>query len=189
MEYVHTHERDSFYELPPSQLHTLPEVLREHLANQRFKTKVRVTTDQKTGRVLNKIVKARIADCNVYSPMTRFDWRVSVNMEMPWTGDIEGLVAMAGADVSGGVGGGEGVRMKDRMSYRHLAYQIDLTQVTDVSFTLCGEIDGWIRWLTGVHRGPNSLRRNTNSRLKSPVKKFGNMDNWRIRGNQVPTNR
>lgn len=135
MDYVHTHERDSFYELPPAQLHTLPKVLKEHVLHQRFKTKVRVTTDQRTGRVLNKIIKARIADCNVYSPMTRFDWRVSVNVEMPWKGDVEGLVAMPGADVNGaGAGGGDGVRLKDRMSYRHLAYQIDLTQVTDVSF-------------------------------------------------------
>lgn len=103
--------------------------------HQRFKTKVRVTTDQRSGRVLNKIIKARIADCNVYSPMTRFDWRVSVNVEMPWAGDVEGLVAMPGADVNGaGAGGGDGVRLKDRMSYRHLAYQIDLTQVTDVGF-------------------------------------------------------
>lgn len=120
---------------------------------QRFKPKVRVTTDQKTGRVMNKIVKARIADCNVYSPMTCFDWRISVNMEMPWAGDIDGLVAMPGADVggggmNGGAGGGEGVRMKDRMSYKHLAYQIDLTQVTDVSFVLFrGE---WVGWESGI---------------------------------------
>lgn len=144
MVYVHTHERDSFYELPASHMHTLPKILKEHLQHHRYKTKVRVTTDQRTGRVLNKIVKARIADCNVFSPMTRFDWRVSVNVEMPWAGDVEGLVPMPGADVNGPMGagggaggaggGGDGVRLKDRMSYRHLAYQIDLTQVTDVGF-------------------------------------------------------
>lgn len=137
MDYVHTHECDSFYELPAAQLHTLPKVLKEHVQHQRFKTKVRVTTDQRSGRVLNKIIKARIADCNIYSPLTRFDWRVSVNVEMPWAGDIEGLVPIPGAEVNGaGAGGGNGVRLKDRMSYRHLAYQIDLTQVTDVSFSL-----------------------------------------------------
>lgn len=128
MDYIHTHECDSFYELPANQIHALPKMLREHL-NPRFKTKVRVTKDQRSGKILNKIVKARIADCNVYSPRTQFDWRVSVNMEMPWGGDVEGLTAMAG----GGDLGGEGVRMKDRLSYKHLAYQIDLTQVTDVS--------------------------------------------------------
>lgn len=135
MEYVHTHECDTFYELPAAQLHMLPKVLKERLLYQRFKTRVRVTTDQRSGRVLNKIIKARIADCNVYSPMTRFDWRVSVNVEMPWTGDVDGLIALPGAEINGaGAGGGNGVRLKDRMSYRHLAYQIDLTQVTDVGF-------------------------------------------------------
>lgn len=58
-------------------------------------------------------------------------------MEMPWTGDVDGLIALPGAEINGaGAGGGNGVRLKDRMSYRHLAYQIDLTQVTDVGFSL-----------------------------------------------------
>jgi hypothetical protein len=86
-----------------------------------------VTTDQKSGKVLKKIVKARIADLNIYSPRTAFDWRISVNMEMPYEHDTEGLYPLGG-----GTGGSDGDRNKDRMSYRHLIYQVDLTQVTDV---------------------------------------------------------
>jgi hypothetical protein len=125
---VHTRERDSFYELPSDKYHILPPTIRETL-NPRHQTRVRVTTDQKTGKVLKKIIKARIADMNVYSPFTAFDWRVSVNMEMPYTGDHEKLYPLGG-----GTGPGDGDRNKDRLSYRHLIYQVDLTQVTDVSF-------------------------------------------------------
>jgi len=99
----------------------------------RHKPKVRVTLDQKTGKVINTIIKTRIADLNVYSPKTAFDWRVSANIEMPYLGEIEGL------QPSSDRGGGD--RNKDRLSYRHLAYHIDLTQVTDVNFELldqCG---------------------------------------------------
>lgn len=124
MDYVHLHERDSFFELPPEKSHALPATMRAAM-NPRHRARVRVTTDQKSGKVLSKIVKTRIADLNVYSPKTAFDWRVSVNMEMPYSGKMDGLQPVAAA--------GEGYRSKDRLSYRHLAYQIDLTQVTDVS--------------------------------------------------------
>jgi hypothetical protein len=135
MGYVHLRERDSFYELPHDKHHLLPATMRATL-NPRHKARVRVTTDQRTGKVLNKIVKTRIADMNVYSPKTPFDWRVSVNMEMPFAGKIEGLQSVGG--------GGEGYRSKDRLSYQHLAYQIDLTQVTDVSCLLSFlGIDAW----------------------------------------------
>lgn len=121
MGYTHTREKDTFYELPASEVSTLPRMLLEQL-NPRHKIKVRVTTDQRTGKVLNTIIKARIADCSIFCPQSRFDWRVSVNMEMPWEGDIKSLREM---------GESEGpVRLKDRLSYKHLAYQVDLTQVT-----------------------------------------------------------
>ncbi|KAI9674872.1 MAG: mRNA-capping enzyme subunit beta [Trizodia sp. TS-e1964] len=119
MTYVHTRERDSFYELPSSEFITLPPSIRARLGAHP-KIKVRVTTDQRTGKTLAKIIKARVADLDVYSPRTAFDWRVSINLEMTYTGSIEGLLQV----------GEKSDRNKDRMSYRHLAYQIDLTQVT-----------------------------------------------------------
>lgn len=129
--YAHKKERDTFYEVSAQEL---PPVIRQNL-NPRHKPKVRVTTDAKTGAVIAKIVKCRVADIDVYSPRTPVDWRVSVNLEMEYDGDISHLTM---ADASKG---GRGERNKDRMSYRHLAYQIDLTQVAtvEVSFphSLC----------------------------------------------------
>ncbi|KAJ6015485.1 hypothetical protein N7540_010076 [Penicillium herquei] len=117
--YAHKKERDTFYEVSPAEL---PPVIRQNL-NPRHKPKVRVTTDQKTGEILAKIVKCRVADMDVCSPRTVVDWRVSVNLEMEYEGDVSNLTMV---DMSKG---GRGERNKDRMSYRHLAYQIDLTQV------------------------------------------------------------
>ncbi|KAJ5734464.1 hypothetical protein N7493_003250 [Penicillium malachiteum] len=117
--YAHKKERDTFYEVSAAEL---PPVIRQNL-NPRHKPKVRVTTDQKTGEILAKIVKCRVADMDVCSPRTTVDWRISVNLEMEYEGDVSNLTMV---DMSKG---DRGERNKDRMSYRHLAYQIDLTQV------------------------------------------------------------
>lgn len=104
----------------------LPRSVLDSLNARRQNARVRVTTDQKTGQVLKKIIKTRIADMNVYCPRNAHDWRISVNMEMPYQGDVEGLQPAGDS--------GAGDRNKDRLSYRHLCFQVDLTQVTDVSF-------------------------------------------------------
>ncbi|KAI9885437.1 MAG: hypothetical protein M1823_002743 [Watsoniomyces obsoletus] len=124
LQYVHTRELDRFYELPTSQLPaSIPLSVRPLLHSRGHRTKVRVTHDQKTGEQLAQIIKIRIADLDVYSPRTAFDWRVSVNLEMPFDGDISGSTEVTEANKAM-------KRNKDRMTYRHLAYQIDLTQVT-----------------------------------------------------------
>jgi hypothetical protein len=117
LSYTHKRERDTFHEVQASDL---PPIIRQNL-NPRHKPKVRVTTDQRTGEVLAKIVKCRVADIDVCSPRTTVDWRVSVNLEMEYPGDVSTLPL---ADAAG-----RGERIKDRMSYSHLAYQVDLTQV------------------------------------------------------------
>lgn len=122
LSYAHKKERDTFYEISVNEL---PPVV-QHNLHPRHKPRVRVTTDQRTGEVVSKIVKCRIADLDVYSPRTHVDWRVSVNLEMNYDGDVRHLQV---ADLGGPRGRGGGERSKDRMSYRHLAYQIDLTQV------------------------------------------------------------
>ncbi|EGE83142.2 mRNA capping nucleoside-triphosphatase [Blastomyces dermatitidis ATCC 18188] len=124
--YAHKKERDTFYEISSS---ALPPIIQHHL-NPRHKPKVRVTTDQRTGAVLARIIKCRIADLDVYSPRTCLDWRISVNLEMNYEGDI-GELNLPGepSSLSGPGAPRGGARSKDRMSYRHLAYQIDLTQV------------------------------------------------------------
>lgn len=126
LSYAHKKERDTFYEVNPNEL---PPVIRQNL-NPRHKPKVRVTTDQRTGEVIAKIIKCRVADIDVYSPRTTVDWRVSVNLEMEYEGDHTHLPMVDASK------GGRGERNKDRMSYRHLAYQVDLTQVARADVSL-----------------------------------------------------
>lgn len=123
MDYKHTRETDTFFELSQNGLLALPASLNVNPRNAN-KVKVRVTHDQKTGKELAKIVKTRLADMDIYSPQNQADWRISVNVEMDFQGDMRDLIE---PDRKGGRGAD---RNKDRMSYRHQAYQIDLTQVT-----------------------------------------------------------
>lgn len=92
--------------------------------DRRNKPKVRITTDQKTGKEMAKIIKVRISDIEVYSPQTPFDWRVSVSLEVNYDGDMRELV-----ETSEGKDRKNPDRNKDRVSYKHSHYQIDLTQV------------------------------------------------------------
>ncbi|KAK2761354.1 mRNA-capping enzyme subunit beta [Arachnomyces sp. PD_36] len=124
--YAHKKERDTFYEISAA---ALPPVV-QHNLHARHKPKVRVTSDQRTGEVLAKIVKCRLADLDVYSPRTCLDWRVSVNLEMNYEGDVSELTVASDNINNAGMMGRKTIeRNKDRMSYRHLAYQVDLTQV------------------------------------------------------------
>jgi polynucleotide 5'-triphosphatase len=126
--YAHRRERDTFFELPRPAYATLPGCMRA-VVNPRHPVKVRVTHDQRSGQLLAKIIKARVANLDIYNPQSLLDCRISVNFEMRYDGDVESLVASQ-----------EALRMpdrnKDRLSYAHSHYQIDLTQVTvaDVSY-------------------------------------------------------
>ena len=122
--YRHTYESDRFFELSQQGLLALPGAVTENIdPRNKRKTTVRITNDQKTGKEIAKIVKARLADINVYSPRTLFDYRISVNVEMNFEGDMTDLIEPDKAR------GRKPDRNKDRMSYSHLAYRIDLTQV------------------------------------------------------------
>lgn len=127
--YVHTRLRDSFYDLTQDALNALPPSILGSI-DRRKRPKVRITTDQKDGSQLAKIIKVRIADREIYSPKTAFDWRVSVSLEMNYEGDMRGLV-----ETTEGKDRRKPDRNKDRVSYKHGPYQIDLTQVkpTEVS--------------------------------------------------------
>jgi len=74
-----------------------------------------VTRDDKTGTVLECMRKVRLGDLNIYSPKREADWRVSVNLEVPMSHPI-GTPTLT--------------RRKDRLSYSHEEFKIDLTQVT-----------------------------------------------------------
>ncbi|KAL5632529.1 hypothetical protein ACGC1H_005468 [Rhizoctonia solani] len=86
--------------------------------------KTRVTRDEKSGKVAACVRKKRIADLDVHSPKQGVDWRISINVEEP---------------ASSPTGNPAHTRRKDRISYTHQAFKIDLTQVTS------------------SHNGPNQL--------------------------------
>ncbi|QRV77567.1 mRNA capping enzyme, beta chain [Ceratobasidium sp. AG-Ba] len=77
--------------------------------------KTRVTRDEKTGQVTASVRKKRIANLDVHSPKQNVDWRISINLEEP-APSPNGQPAHT--------------RRKDRISYTHQAFKIDLTQVT-----------------------------------------------------------
>lgn len=87
--------------------------------------RVRVTYDQKTREVLGKIIKARVADINIHMPSCPMDCRISINLEMNWDGPVEELEQLGGSQLDR-----QPDRNKDRLSYTHGHYQVDLTQVT-----------------------------------------------------------
>ncbi|KAF7561466.1 hypothetical protein G7046_g2700 [Stylonectria norvegica] len=124
--YTHRREKDRFYELPPDLQGHLPGCMRVRLGSRSKNVRVRVTYDQKTGDVLHKIIKARVADINLHFPMCPMDCRISINLEMDWDGSVEELEQFSGQ----GQGERQPDRNKDRLSYKHGNYQIDLTQVT-----------------------------------------------------------
>lgn len=118
--YNHPHESDEFYELKREGMADLIPSVTQWI-DKRHPPKVRITTDLKTNTQKAKIIKSRIADLEVYNPGCQFDFRISISIESPWDGRMDYLVP---------IGDGSNDRKKDRMSYRHSAYQIDLTQIS-----------------------------------------------------------
>ncbi|TFK73622.1 mRNA capping enzyme [Pluteus cervinus] len=100
VDYQHLYLTDSFYQNPDA-------------AHDR--DKIRVTRDEKTSTVRQCVRKIRLGDLNIYSPKRAADWRISVNYEVPMNHPI---------------GSPSYTRRKDRLSYTHEEFVIDLTQVT-----------------------------------------------------------
>lgn len=123
--YKHRREIDRFFELTPELMDRLPACMRARLGSRVKNVRVRVTYEQKSGDVLSKIVKARVADFDLHIPTCPMDARISVNLEMNWDGDVEEL-----EQISTNHGDRQPDRNKDRLSYKQGHYQIDLTQVT-----------------------------------------------------------
>ncbi|PKY02051.1 mRNA triphosphatase CET1 [Aspergillus campestris IBT 28561] len=178
LSYAHKKERDIFYEVSPSEL---PPIIRQNL-NPRHKPKVRVTVDQRTGEILAKIVKCRVADLDVYSPSTCVDWRLSVNLEINYEGDVSHLPVVETTHGRGGE------RNKDRMSYRHLAYQVDLTQVAKSEPSAKGEFEHELEVEISAaeirRQGQLAMAGDPKNQYEDLVKGF--VDNIRVLARAVP---
>lgn len=122
--YVHAREIDTYYELSRAGILSLPWSIRSKLKAHNSSARVRITTDQKTRDVVGKIIKVCLANLDVHSPHTEFDYRVSVNFEKQLGDEWRGLVVPTAAKAK------PSRRNNDRLSYKHLAYQINLSRVT-----------------------------------------------------------
>lgn len=123
--YSHPKENDEFFELSgegKAQLNPDLQVWINEAARRTHRREVRVrrSIDRMTGEVKAQIIKTRVADMDIYNPNFGFDYRVSISLETDWNGQVEHLTQLV---ESRG-------RNKDRLSYRHMMYQIDLTQVS-----------------------------------------------------------
>ncbi|KAF9698919.1 hypothetical protein EKO04_003239 [Ascochyta lentis] len=126
IKYSHTREIDQFYEVSQKAFDNLPPTVRVLIAQAQKKERIRVSKDARTGSVLRKIIKLRIANLEISSPQTEWDYRIGINLEIDYPGPIE--------DLEPSLDPGKTLqsmqRQKDRMSYSWLgAYQVDLTQV------------------------------------------------------------
>jgi polynucleotide 5'-triphosphatase len=123
--YEHLRETDRFYAMPKEFLESLPEPVKVVQDRHRHTPRIRVTTDQKTGKIKAAIFKLKVADLEIYCPKDAFDVRISVALEIAYPGPTETLVEQVGKN------GDSGSRFKDRLSYKHQFVSVDLTQVTD----------------------------------------------------------
>ena len=155
--YKHRRETDRFFDLPPAMLDRLPGCMRARLNNRSKNVRVRVTHDQQTKEVLNKIVKARVADIDLHMPRAVMDCRLSINLEMNWDGSVEKL------EQATNPANRQPDRNKDRLSYSQGHYQIDLTQVTQTKSQTGTGVSHAVPWRKGLpltlSQGPQRLEK------------------------------
>ncbi|QIW98086.1 hypothetical protein AMS68_003604 [Peltaster fructicola] len=125
MVYKRVSEKDSFSHLSPAGLAMLPKsLLKRNSAGRELK--LRTTTQVKTHDITARIVKVNLADLHIYNP-NGYDCRISMNAEVnmirPGQAPEELIIPATNEKPE------PPSRTKDRLSYKHLAYQIDLTKV------------------------------------------------------------
>ncbi|RKF62570.1 mRNA-capping enzyme subunit beta [Erysiphe neolycopersici] len=124
IDYLHRREVDKFYDIPRAMQAALPAAIREQISSH-HPAKLRVTHDQKSKKVLARIIKSRVVSLDIHSGLFgTLDCRISVNLEMPFNNEFDEVIA------SGKISNQSSDRNKDRLSYTQSCYQIDLTQVT-----------------------------------------------------------
>lgn len=131
MKYTHLYDTDSFYALSSIALAALPPPMKKRKAGGGRPPRLRVTSDSRTGEIRARIVKVHIDHLHIFDPQALFDVRISVNLEVNL--DRPGLdpASLIASPNEPGAGPpvNEPERKKDRLSYKHLAYSIDLTKV------------------------------------------------------------
>lgn len=128
IDYKHTKEIDQFFELDQEGFNRLPQLTKQLIAQSGTRQRIRVTQDAKEGAGAPRaIIKHRIANLEISSPRTEWDYRIGINLEIQYPGPVNQLkpVVEPGKSVEGMK------RHKDRVSYAWGgAFQVDLTQVS-----------------------------------------------------------
>ncbi|KAK5126544.1 hypothetical protein LTR85_009478 [Meristemomyces frigidus] len=129
MQYQHPREIDSFQPLSAAGIAALPPIFRSRKLPPGRELRLRTSIDQKNRQVTARIVKQQVADLHIYNPRHEYDCRISINLEAnmnrPDLAPFEDLVEPAKYDAHADLL----ERRKDRLSYKHLAYSVDLTRV------------------------------------------------------------
>ncbi|KAI7602307.1 hypothetical protein KC343_g14894, partial [Hortaea werneckii] len=142
MQYKHPKETDTFLPLSNAGYAALPPAFHQQRRLQKGQgLKLRTTINNETNQVTARVVKSHVADIHIYNPNYDYDCRITINLEAnlnrPDLAPFENLVETspsAAADPSQptfkrDLHNAIPDRKKDRLSYSHLAYSIDLTRV------------------------------------------------------------
>ncbi|KAK2465371.1 hypothetical protein APHAL10511_002725 [Amanita phalloides] len=143
--------------------------------------KIRVTRNERTGMVVECTRKIRLGDLNIYSPKRLVDWRVSVSLEVP---------------VQHPIGATSHTRKKDRMSYTHEEFVVDLTQVTMTAASngpvqILHELEVEIArpeflLATAMRRGDQNVPEHENSAFDELIRAFVNNARILVRNAGLP---
>ena len=125
--YQHLYQTDTFATLSPAGLAALPPSVQkrpQQLNNRELR--LRTSRNTRTHEIIAHIVKVPLGDLHIQNPGEPYDCRISMNLEVnfPPDADITTLVEPASHDRPP-----PPERRKDRLSYKHLAYSVDLTKV------------------------------------------------------------
>lgn len=125
IQYTHLRETDHFRKLSKAGKSALPQTIPiERLGHE---PNLRTTVDDKTKQVTARIIKVKLGNLHILNPRADYDLRITVSIEcnlMRDGLDDSGLTEEPEPGKSA-----QPPRKKDRMSYKHLDYQIDLTRV------------------------------------------------------------
>jgi polynucleotide 5'-triphosphatase len=122
--YEHLYQTDTFATLSPAGLAALPASVQKRPVGRELR--LRTSRNTKTNEIIAHIVKVPLGDLHIQNPCDPYDCRISMNLEVnfPPDVDISELIEPHSHDRPP-----PPERRKDRLSYKHLAYSIDLTKV------------------------------------------------------------
>lgn len=144
LEYSHTHTEDTSFPASsaPGQ-NSIPVPQSMDFIQRHGYGKRRLSRKSGSGEVVECLQKVKVGNLHVYCPMEAFDFRISVNCEFPCEchSKFRGMwFILISYEILGNPPAPnemyENKRKKDRISYKHNLFQIDLTQVRSFNVSL-----------------------------------------------------